>query len=300
MGLCMIHDPTRSRLLATLTLLLAAVPVSALHQGQVDLAGRYPAVVNMATLADGNLCSAIKIDTHWLLTAAHCLVEAQSGEPRAAFQPGGEIRISNAPVVNAGAPGRPVVVAEVRLTPAYAQGLRAFRAYKDARLEAARAREGQTSAMPRLSPEAALAQRLRLRHHFAARYPDLGLVRLSTATPDIPTLPLQPKTPRAEAEVILVGYGCGAPGGKTLQPVRRAWGKTQVIRADAVNFYNMGGQMREDAPSLCPGSSGGPVLHQGRVIGVNTVVHGLNAQHGARSNMAVNLEPLAHWLIDAR
>jgi hypothetical protein len=135
-----------------------------------------------------------------------------------------------------------------------------------------------------------------MRHHFAARYPDVGLVRLRTATPDIPTLPLQAKTPKADAEVVLIGYGCGAPGAKSLQPVRRAWGKTQVIRADGINFYTMGGQMREDAPSLCPGSSGGPVLHQGWVIGVNTVVYGLNDRHGARSNMAVNLDPLADWL----
>lgn len=296
MSLCAIRDPDRARRLAILALLLAAPPTQALHQGRVDLEQRYPAVVNLATETDGNLCSATKIDAHWLLTAAHCLVDAESGDLRAAFKPGGEIRISNAPVQAAGATAQPVVVEEARLAPAYAQGLKAFRAYKAARLEDAREHGTQTSAIPKLTPEAALAQRLRLRHHFAARHADVALVRLRNATPDIPTLPLEPRAAEAESDVILVGYGCAAPGATSIRPVRRAWGKTQVIRANAINFYTMGGQMRAGAPSLCPGNSGGPVLSQGQVIGVNTVVYGLNATHGSRSNMAVNLAPLVGWL----
>jgi S1-C subfamily serine protease len=76
--------------------------------------------------------------------------------------------------------------------------------------------------------------------------------------------------------------------------VRRS-GRSRVIRVDAVNFYTDAGQRAAHAPSLCPGDSGGPVLHQGRVVGVHTVVFGLNRRHGARSNMAVNLAPLADW-----
>ncbi|WP_201063899.1 MULTISPECIES: trypsin-like serine protease [Thiorhodovibrio] len=300
MGLCAIRDPRRRRPIAALVLLLAAAPACALHQGKVDIGGQYPAVVKIATEADGSLCSATKISAHWLLTAAHCLVEPQSGELREAFKPGGEILLSNTPVQRSADDAHPVVIDKAHLAPAYARGLQAFQAYKRDRLAAARERELDASAMPTLSPEAALEKRLRLRYHFAARYPDVALLRLRTATPDIPTLAVEPKVPDADTEVTLVGYGCAAPGADSTHPMRRVWGTTRVIRADAINFYTMGGQMREGAPSLCPGNSGGPVLHKGRVIGVNTVVYGLNARHGARSNMAVNLAPLADWLEMAR
>lgn len=279
-------------------LLLAVRPSAALHQGTADLDGRYPAVVTIGTQTE-TFCSATKIGTRQLLTAAHCVVDAQSGALRPSFEPGEEIFVNQAPVQPQPGGGERITVARTLLAPEYRRGLEAFRAYKAQRLAAAREGDGTGSALPELTAEASLQQRLRLRHHFAARYPDAALIELSTDTPGIPALAVRAVAPAPGDEVVLVGYGCARPGAKTSGPVRRGWGRTRVIRADAINFYSMAGQKRDGAPSLCPGTSGGPVLRQGQVIGVNSVVYGLNAKAGARSNMAVNLAPLAEWLHSA-
>ncbi|EIC20587.1 trypsin-like serine protease [Thiorhodovibrio frisius] len=286
------------RLIALGCLLLAPSPSAALYQGTADLHGRYPAVVAIGTQTE-MLCSATKIGARRLLTAAHCVVDAQNGELRPAFEPGREIVVNQAPVQRQPGAGQRVTVARTLLSPEYARGLKAFRAYKAQQLLAAREGDSPGSALPEMTVEASLKLRLRLRYHFAARYPDVALIDLRTETPTIPTLAVRAVAPAPGDEVVLVGYGCAQPGAKTSGPVRRGWGRTQVIRADAINFYSMAGQKQDGAPSLCPGTSGGPVLRQGQVIGVNSVVYGLNARHGARSNMAVNLAPLADWLDSA-
>ncbi|WP_328983376.1 trypsin-like serine protease [Thiorhodovibrio winogradskyi] len=279
-------------------LLLAASPSKALHQGTADLDGRYPAVVAMGTQNE-ILCSATKIGARRLLTAAHCVVDTQSGELRPSFEPGGSIVVNQAPVQHQPGSGLIVTVARTLLAPDYKRGLKAFRAYKVRRLTAARESDGPGSALPEMTAEASLQQRLRLRHHFAARYPDVALIELYVDTPEIPTLPVRAVAPAPGDKVILVGYGCTQPGENASRSVRRGWGRTRIIRADAINFYSMAGQKQDGAPSLCPGTSGGPVLQQGRVVGVNCVVYGLNSRAGARSNMAVNLAPLAEWLRSA-
>jgi Trypsin len=68
-----------------------------------------------------------------------------------------------------------------------------------------------------------------------------------------------------------------------------------VIRADAVNFYTFAADLRPGSPTTCPGDSGGPVLKDGQVVGVHGSVYGLSARDAARSNMSVNLHPLAGW-----
>lgn len=297
------------RHIAAICLMLATRPGLALYQGTPDREARYSAVVSLATEPQGRLlCSATKIGAHRLLTAAHCVVDPQSGELRAAFEPGGQLLLNNAPVQVGSAPVGPatpdanayqVVVADTQLAPAYAQGLQAFRDYKAQRLTALQDQRPHASAVPELSAAQALQKYLRLRYHFAARYPDVALVRLRTATPEIPTRPVRPLAPAPGTEVILVGFGCASPGAKTATPMQRRWGATQVIRSDAVNFYSQAGQRQDGAPSLCPGNSGGPVIYQHQIIGVNSVVYGLNVRQGARSNMAVNLAPLADWINSA-
>ena len=307
------HMPIQ-RHIAAICLMLATRPGLALHQGTPDREARYPAVVSLATEPQGRLlCSATKIGAYRLLTAAHCVVDPHSGELRAAFEPGGQLLISNAPVQIGSAPigsapagpvasdssAYQVVIADTQLAPAYAQGLQAFRDYKAQRLTALQDQRPPASAVPELSAAQALQKYLRLRHHFAARYPDVALVQLRTATPGIPTRPVQPLAPAPGTEVILVGFGCAPLGAKTATPMQRRWGVAQVIRSDAVNFYSQAGQRQDGAPSLCPGNSGGPVIYQHQVIGVNSVVYGLNVRQGARSNMAVNLAPLADWINSA-
>jgi hypothetical protein len=69
-----------------------------------------------------------------------------------------------------------------------------------------------------------------------------------------------------------------------------------VIRVDSVNFYTFAHRMHPGAPSLCPGDSGGPVMRAGKIVGVHGTVYGLAREHGARSNMSVNLQTVQPWL----
>lgn len=268
---------------------LAASPVAlALSGGVRDSAHRYPQVL---TLSAGQRpqCSAVKIGPHTLLTAAHCVVDAHSAALAAAFRPGGEIRVDNRAEQTGQGDAITVVIAETLLPRAYRNGLAKFADYRRRRL-------AELGAADSPLPAATLEQGLRMRHHFAARYPDVAVLRLQTATASIPVLEVDLSPLRADTQVTLVGFGCSDPGrlGEAAEVVRRS-GRSRVIRVDAVNFYTDAGQRAAHAPSLCPGDSGGPVLHQGRVVGVHTVVFGLNRRHGARSNMAVNLAPLADW-----
>ncbi|MFW5724128.1 MAG: trypsin-like serine protease [Halochromatium sp.] len=283
--------------LNSLLLWLLVMPAAfALGGGQPDSEQRHPEVL---TLRGERLagCSAVKIGSHTLLTAAHCVVDAGAGELWPAFQPGGSIKLNNAYRQENGADALTVVVAQTLLPESYRQGLAKFADYRRQRL--AELSEGESAL-----PAATLERGLRMRHHFAARYPDVALLRLRTATPSIPARAVDFTPLEAGAEVELVGFGCAGLGGSSagsnedsdpgFPAVRRAaW--SRVIRVDAVNFYTEAGQRAAQAPSLCPGDSGGPVIHAGRVVGVHSVVYGLNARHGARSNMAVNLAPLADW-----
>jgi hypothetical protein len=67
------------------------------------------------------------------------------------------------------------------------------------------------------------------------------------------------------------------------------------LRVDPLNFYSFGRVMRTDAPSLCPGDSGGPVLRDGKAVGVHGTAHGAALRYGANSNMSVNLNSLMLW-----
>ncbi len=104
----------------------------------------------------------------------------------------------------------------------------------------------------------------------------------------------------AEEAVTLVGYGCAHLADRQDEQQRqpfghRRWARTQVIRVDAVNFYSYAEHLRADAPSLCPGDSGGPVLRDGKVVGVHGTVYGIGSAGGAHSNMSVNLHALRTW-----
>jgi len=182
-----------------------------------------------------------------------------------------------------------VLVHDTVLPAAYEAGLEKFVGYREQQLQA-------WGGNPPSLDKGKLERGLRLRHHFAARYPDVALVQLRTDTPTIPVQTVDFTPLGKNADVTLVGFGCSGPrhsrDGRSA--VRRA-GRTRVIRVDAINFYTQGGQRSPGAPSLCPGDSGGPVLGKGGVVGIHTVVYGLSPRHGARSNMAVRLAPLADW-----
>ncbi|NBC49868.1 MAG: trypsin-like serine protease [Gammaproteobacteria bacterium] len=261
---------------------------SALSGGEPDSDARHPEVVTLRA-DQAALCSAVKIGPRTLLTAAHCVVDAHSGQLRSAFRSGGTVRLDNASEQPNRANMAIVVIERTHLPGAYREGLTKFIEYRRRRL--AELSEGRGGL-----PAATLEEGLRMRHHFAARYPDLALLRLQTATPSIPVKGVDFDPPGPNAQVELVGFGCTGlnRAGDGSTAMRRS-GWSHVIRVDAVNLYTQAGQRLDSGPSLCPGDSGGPVLHRGRVVGIHSVVYGLNTRHGARSNMAVSLARLADW-----
>ncbi|MCF7978274.1 MAG: S1 family peptidase [Chromatiaceae bacterium] len=290
-----IHNPRRPLRLARVGLgawLLIAGAALALSGGSEDSAQRHPEVLSLRA-GQRFICSAVKIGPQTLLTAAHCVVDARSGELMPAFRPAAEISLDNAPQQLSDKGAMTAVVDDILLPDAYREGLAKLADYRRQRL-------AELSSMASALPAEQLEQGLRMRYHFAERYPDIALIRLRTATPEIPVAEVDFTPLAADAQVELVGFGCSDPHrlgnrvGNRSSAVRRS-GWTRVIRVDAVNFYTEAGQKSDQAPSLCPGDSGGPVLYQGRVVGIHSVVYGLNARHGARSNMAVNLAPLANW-----
>jgi hypothetical protein len=261
----------------------------ALSGGALDSEFRYPAV--LALRAENTLmCSAVKIASHELLTAAHCVVDGRTGERWPAFRQGGTVTVSSAYLQDDSTTEIVAVVADTKLPETYERGLRRFSDYRRRRLAALRA-------MSSGLPQTILEQDLRIRHHFAERYPDIALIRLQTATGMIPSMPVDFKPLHAGADVELVGFGCKHLRHRrnVARSAERRWGRSRVIRVDAVNFYTVASQMDIEAPSLCRGDSGGPVVYQGHIVGVHTVVYGQNREHGARSNMAVNLASLSDW-----
>lgn len=280
----------RVSLLAILSFSLAGA-CPALINGEVDASGRYGAVVALWAQPERR-CSATKIAPRTFLTAGHCVIDVPSGGLAPGFRTGGEVRLSNRPTAS-WAEAKRVAVAETLLTPAFAQALRRLHAYQQTHIADYRAR---------YSGEA-LTQRIRVVQadsRISDRFPDAALVRVRETTPDIPVIPVDLAALKAGAEVVLVGYGCERvgdwlhPGPRARHP-RRTWGRSQVIRVDAVNFYSFGSEGHPGSATLCPGDSGGPVLFRGRVVGVHGTVWGLSRLSTARSNMSVNLHALSGW-----
>jgi hypothetical protein len=295
--------------------LAVSSPALALIGGQVDALDRFPAVVAIAFPGGGqpaaNQCTATKIGPVAFLTAAHCVVDHTTA--RAVMDDADPVTLTLIHGVGANAVNIPVRLRQTLLPPAYEAALGRFRDYKAARLrelgggvpeegsgEGGTGREPASGADPALGGARrrapALAQRIRLRHHFSARFPDVAVLIVAEPTPAIPTLAVDLSPLAAGAEVELVGRGCRQVEDALVRnPAVRTWGVSTVLRVDAVNFYSAAAQLRPGAPSLCPGDSGGPVLRDGRVVGVHGVVYGLKPRAGARSNLAVNLSRLADW-----
>ena len=265
---------------------------NALEGGRPDTEDRYAAVVVLVA-GPTDQCSASKIDARRFLTAAHCVVNTASGELRPAFRAGGHLANSNASTPCNAQDFVTVAVVQTRLAPAFRTGMERFIAFKRERVAALQEQFAGTE-LPRRIAE------MEAKHHFTARYPDVALVRIDRATPSIPTVSIDFDKVAAEETVTLVGYGCARLADRQderrrLPFGRRRWARTQIIRVDAVNFYSYAEHLRADAPSLCPGDSGGPVLRAGKVVGVHGTVYGISAAGGAHSNMSVNLHALRDW-----
>ncbi len=273
-------------------LLLGTHPANGLEGARPDTDQRYAAVVVLMA-GPVDQCSATKIGARRFLTAAHCVVDTGSGELHPAFRADGSIAISNAAAPRAAEDFITAIVHHTRLAPAFRQGMERFIAFKRKRVAAFKEQFAGTELLRRIA-------KMEAKHHFTARYPDAAVVQIDRATPSIPTASIDLDALAAEQTVTLVGYGCAHLADRQdeqqRQPFgRRRWARTQVIRVDAVNFYSYAEHLRADAPSLCPGDSGGPVLRDDKVVGVHGTVYGIGAAGGAHSNMSVNLHALRTW-----
>jgi len=276
-------------------LLLFPGPAIALSGGDLDDANAYAAVILLVDSGRG--CTSTRIGSRRLLTAGHCVADLSDGGLRSHYRTGGEILLGIAPIVRGPEDLIAMPVARTRLVPAFSEGLERFVAYKQERI-ADLQRDFAGSSLDRRIRD------LSIRHHFSARFPDVAVIELGADLMDVPALTVDTSPMKAGDAVTLVGYGCddsdavrlevgAALRGETI--ARRRFGASNVIRVDAVNLYTFARQMRPSAPSLCPGDSGGPVLHRGRVVGVHGTVQGLTPGKGARSNRAVSLHALADW-----
>lgn len=264
----------------------------ALIGGEADNENLYAAVV-LLYAGPQALCTATKIDTHRFLTSAHCVVDAKNAKLKKAFEAGGRIAVSHTGVPRSSSDFTQLEVQDTLLPPTYLKALSRLAAYKAERI--AVLRDTLSEEQLKLREHA-----FQIGHHFSARFPDLAIIQVSTSTDHIAILPLDLDPVQRNDSVLLVGFGCEHSSKYNRSSSgygRRTWGKTEVIRADKVNFYTYARLMRADHPSLCPGDSGGPVLRNGRVVGVNGTVYGLGSKDAARSNMSVNLNslPKSFW-----
>jgi len=280
-------------LLAIVTALaLIPGPAMALVGGGADTGGTYRPVVAILG-GPGRYCSATKIGPRQFLTAGHCVVDKANGELFPTFRRDATLQISNAPIPRAAEHFVRVNVEQTQLPPTFEQGLLRFIAYKQARIADFSKQMVGTELRRRI-------ENLQANHHFTAKFPDAAVIKVQTDTPEIPQAQLDLDPLRKGDPVTLVGYGCDdltTPDKNAIQNsygVRR-FGTSEVIRVDPVNFYSFGRIMRPNAPSLCPGDSGGPVLRNGKVVGIHGTVQGVALRHGANSNMSVNLSNLALW-----
>jgi len=258
-----------------------------------DDAQRFQAVVVL--IAGGSKrCTATKIAPRRFLTAGHCVTNTSQGAIDASYATGRSIRVSNALAPSGADDFLQLHIARIHLPAKFEQALQRLHAYQQKLINQYRDKYSG----------AALEQRVchvQSQNHFTAQVPALAIVEVRQHRPGIPLAAIAFTALGKDESVHLVGYGCERFDQKerrtsaaSLNP--RKWGETQVIRVDPVNFYTFAHLKRPGAPSLCPGDSGGPVMRNGKVVGVHGTVYGITRAHGARSNMSVNLRSVQSWL----
>jgi hypothetical protein len=278
----------------TCALLLAPPAGLALIGGEPDRDERYAAVVQIIGEGDSRQrCSATKIGEQRFLTAAHCVMDMDSGLLHPTHQPGGSFRITNAVSPKTEADFIAVRTTATLIPPAFRAGLEELIAVRAQRIAQLKQKYAGGELVWHIS-------RLKAKHVLTTRFPDVAVIEVDRPTPTIATAVLDLASSLEGASVTLVGYGCRSleawrEGSKSPNYDERRWADTQVVRVDAINFYSYAGRTRADAPSLCPGDSGGPVMHNGKVVGVHGAAFELDTAGGPRSNMAVNLSELRRW-----
>lgn len=278
----------------TCALLLASQSALALVGGEPDRDGRYAAAVTILGGEDaGTHCSATKIADRRFLTAAHCVLDMGTGLLHPTYQSGGLFRISNAAAPESISDFIDVRTTSTHVHPEFRAALEDELATRAERVAELKERFNGAELARRIS-------RIEGAHLFTTRFPDVAVIEVDRLTPAIPTADLDLESSLENATVTLVGYGC-----QSLETSKRRsngssygtrrWADTQVIRVDVINFHSYARRTRADAPTLCPGDSGGPVIYKGKVVGVNGAAFGQDTAGGPRSNMAANLSELRRW-----
>jgi hypothetical protein len=273
--------------------MISAFPALALIDATLDDARRYEAVVILVAGASRR-CTATKIAPLRFLTAGHCVANSSRGAVDDTFAPGSELRVSNVLAPASPADFLRLHVKRVHLPTEFEQALKRLRAYQEKLIGQYREKYSGAELKRRV-------RHVKSQNHFTAHVPDLAIVEVRERSPNIPLARVDFAPLAKDESVHLVGYGCEHFGKKSSQRgaislSRRKWGETRVIRVDPVNFYTFARRMRPGAPSLCPGDSGGPVMRDGKVVGVHGTVYGITRTHGARSNMSANLRSVQPWL----
>jgi hypothetical protein len=277
--------------LLSLSLCWAFPEARALQNGTIDEDGRFGAVVAIHT-PGGAACTATRIGPRQLLTAAHCVTDMTSGGVRPDLQQHSELLLTRGAADSQPPEARTLIIEGVEVAPDFRLGMERLQAYKRGRIKEIEARFPDSSL-------SRAANRIRARTEFASRFPDVAVLRVAGELGGIPTAPIDTRPLARGDEVVLVGYGCSRTRRERLHPTRRPrrWAPATVLRVDDVNLYSTATKARADAPSLCPGDSGGPTLRDGKVVGVNAVVYDLSPALGARSNMSARLDRLRHWAV---
>jgi len=285
----------RSASLSLAGVLLLASPAALVLIGSApDRDERYAAVVTILSEAGSRKhCSATKIGPRRFLTAAHCVMDIDSGHLNPTHQRGGSLRISNAVSPKTLDDFIPVQVTETHVHPDFLAGLEEARASRAERIDRLEKKYEGAQLVWHLS-------RLKEKHLLTTRVPDVAVIEVDQLTPSIATADLDLESSLKDANVTLVGYGCQSIEEWNERPNHpsygeRRWADTRVLRIDFVNFYSSARRTHADGPSLCPGDSGGAVMYNGKLVGVHGATFQPDAAGRARSNMAVNLRELKRW-----
>ncbi len=241
----------------------AAHAAPALIGGEVATSDALPSTLRL----DGG-CTAAKVAPRVVLTAAHCLVDHEAPHLiHADYVVGAKSRFQNHRGLDVQVP-----VAGVFIHPSYLLRL------------AGRFTAGLSVA------------------GVAFEAYDAAFLVLEQDLPEVPSAPLsfEPVLPGDEVEI--GGWGCenstmDGPGERRLKTFTTRVIPTEVVpedslrsplrpfrvpsRAAAFNFFTPGRTLEENAASICPGDSGGPVYRGGSVVGVN-------AQYTFRDDSAIS------------
>ncbi len=130
-------------------------------------------------------------------TATHCFIDDPIGTLAGAFQPGGQVLVSNRPEPGGAAAYQTLTVKESQLPASFAAALGRLHGFREGRMADSRARY------------LGLERRIRRVHadsHIMARFPDPAIVAVEGESPSTPVAPVDLKPLASGADAVLEDY----------------------------------------------------------------------------------------------